>query len=412
MSFARRIQYQPLPKAGCKSYVYDYEVKGLAVRITSAGHKSYVVRFLNAETKKHEYVKLGDSSAFDIRKARELARIKLGTLQTTMALGLDPKRERQKATSKKMTLQQALDRYIADHSDKKMQSHLSDASQRDYRSCIQLHLKKYLDQSLTELTKQDFLRVYQTIGEVRPATALKLGRYTRAVLNYANEESDGNLFDKNPITAALSGRLYGSVRKQTFVQFDRMKEFFAAVERLEVNDQDFIYIALFSGLRAGAIRTLKWENLDLANKVMHVYEAEEHKGTSALPICDYLIQRFEQRKQQASPGEWVFPGKDGHHLVEHKKMFYRLNFATEKLDEPEAMSESESIEPDLITAHDLRRTFATMAASIGLSESVIGDLLLHKKSNSVTAGYIIQQMHFLQICVGQIEAEILRLAKG
>jgi len=405
MSFSRRVALQPFPDRGLKSYVYDDEVKGLAVRVTSTGHKSYVVRFLNSETRKHEYVKLGDFSAFDIRKARELARIQLGTLQTTMALGLDPKRERQKTASKKITLQQALDRYIAERSDKKMQKHLSEAAQRDYRSCIQRHLKKYLNLPISELTKQEFLRIYQRIGEVKPATALKLGRYTRAVLNYTNLENDGSLFDKNPVTSALSGRLYGSVRKQTFVQFERMKEFFTAAERLDVDDHDFIYIALFSGLRAGAIRTLKWENVDLANKVMYVFEAEMHEGTSALPICGRLVQLFEARKARIDSDEWVFPGRDGGHLVEHKKIFDRLHFTAER-----QIDGGDSGEQKLITAHDLRRTFATVGAAIGLGESIIGDLLLHKKSNNVTAGYIIRQMQFLQTCVGQIEAEILRLS--
>ena len=411
MSLLKDVERQVLPKNGQKAYVYDDEVKGLAVRFTSSGHRSFVVRFLNANTRRHEYLKIGDYGSFDIKKARDLARIKLGELQTTLAIGLDPKQERKKAAGRQMTLREALDKYITDKSDKKMQRHLSEAAQRDYRSCIQHNLQIYLDRPIADLGKEEFLRIYSLIGKSKPRTATKLGRYTRAVLNYINEENDGALFTANPIALALSGRLYAAVRKQTFVQFERMPEFFEVLSAQTEDDQDFIKLALFSGLRAGAIRTLKWKNLDLEVGIMHVYEAEMHKGTSPLPLSNLLIALLKDRKARATDCEWVFPGRADGPLVEHKKVFARLAFPAEKGVLASEINQMDGVEIKLITSHDLRRTFATAAASIGLGESIIGDLLLHKKSNSVTAGYIIRQMKFLKDCVDQIESEILRLSR-
>ena len=94
-----------------------------------------------------------------------------------------------------------------------MQKHLSEAAQRDYRSCIQLHLKSYLNKPVSDLHKDDFLRVYLRLGKSKPRTAVKLGRYTRAVLDHANRENDGTLFVQNPITLALSGAVIRKCQK-------------------------------------------------------------------------------------------------------------------------------------------------------------------------------------------------------
>ena len=89
--------------------------------------------------------------------------------------------------------------------------------------------------------------------------------------------------------------------------------------------RDFLLMALFTGMRRGELMRLRWENVDLAARTLHLPTTKNGDPLN-LPLATYLADLLTKRKKQAGRSPFVFPGpgKDGH-LVETKKFLLRVN---------------------------------------------------------------------------------------
>jgi integrase len=112
-----------------------------------------------------------------------------------------------------------------------------------------------------------------------------------------------------------------------------------------------------------------------------------------LPLPDNLHQMLTIRRAMYT-GDYVFPGRRVPHIVSPTKSILVVAAAT-------------GIE---WSCHDLRRTFVTVAESLGLSLYVIKALVNHKlPANDVTGGYIIMTVDRLRIPMQQIADKIKEL---
>jgi hypothetical protein len=76
------------PEAGRKDrFAFDTECKGLGVRVTEAGTRTFVVRWTDPATKQRRREPLGVWGSITTDQAREAARIRLGDV----AKGIDPR---------------------------------------------------------------------------------------------------------------------------------------------------------------------------------------------------------------------------------------------------------------------------------------------------------------------------------
>jgi len=64
------------------------------------------------------------------------------------------------------------------------------------------------------------------------------------------------------------------------------------------------------------------------------------------------------------------------------------------------------------SAHDLRRTFITIAESLNISHYALKRLLNHKEGNDVTSGYIIDDVERLRAPMEGISNRLLQLLNG
>ncbi|TCH97626.1 site-specific integrase [Roseococcus sp. SYP-B2431] len=81
--------FAPIPPAKDR-LAFDTECRGLGIRASSSGNKTFLVQWTDAATGRKVREPLGAWGALTIEKAREAARIRLGRL----AAGFDPKAER------------------------------------------------------------------------------------------------------------------------------------------------------------------------------------------------------------------------------------------------------------------------------------------------------------------------------
>ncbi len=117
----------------------------------------------------------------------------------------------------------------------------------------------------------------------------------------------------------------------------------------------------------------------MKGRTLSVHNTKNNE-THTLPLSDFLFDLFLQR-QLVRVNEYVFPGNGaaGHIIEPRKKMAH--------------VTEATGI---LFTAHDLRRTFITIAESLDIPAYALKRLLNHKMTNDVTAGYIIVDVERLR----------------
>jgi len=121
-----------------------------------------------------------------------------------------------------------------------------------------------------------------------------------------------------------------------------------------------IRLLLFTGARLSEILTLRWEHVDLERAMLFLPDSKTGRKAITLntPACDVLRS---MPRLEGNP--WVIAGhKHGEHLVNMQKPW-------------RAIRKSAALED--VRIHDLRHTFASIAAASGASLPIIGKLLGH-----------------------------------
>ena len=121
-----------------------------------------------------------------------------------------------------------------------------------------------------------------------------------------------------------------------------------------------IQLLSLTGCRKSEILTLRWQDVDLDAREIHLADAKTGPRTVQLPpMAASILEELPRRA--GSP--WVFPGRDpGRHLstVNHLWLDVRAKAGLED-----------------VRMHDLRHSFASRALALGETLPVIGKLLGH-----------------------------------
>ena len=129
---------------------------------------------------------------------------------------------------------------------------------------------------------------------------------------------------------------------------------------------------LHTGSRLREIKDIRWENINLQNETLTALDTK-NKTNHVLPMTE-PIKHVLQRRLKTQKGDYVFPSpRDSKKPMSAGTSFKRL---------------SEAIGYQF-TAHDLRRTLATVALEQGVNLDSIGRVLNHKKQgeDAITSGY-------------------------
>ena len=158
--------------------------------------------------------------------------------------------------------------------------------------------------------------------------------------------------------------------------------------------RDFLLMALFTGMRRGELSKLRWENVDLRARTLHLPSTKNGDPLN-LPLPRFIVDMLAERAERVGQSPWVFPGpgKDGH-LVETKKFLARVSAGSGVA----------------FTLHDLRRTFITIAESLDVPHYALKRLLNHRTNGDVTGGYIVINAERLREPMEKVAFRILQLA--
>lgn len=158
---------------------------------------------------------------------------------------------------------------------------------------IRSFLDAYPDRPLSDITGSD---IEHAIGDKRPAT---YARYRNLILAILNTATASGWLDKTPRIAARK-QLPARIRWITREEW----------QRLDVELPDHLRpparFAVATGLRQANVLALRWQEVDLARRVMWVH-ADKAKGRKpiGIPLSEDAVDVL--RGQIGMHDDWVFP---------------------------------------------------------------------------------------------------------
>ena len=268
-----------------------------------------------------------------------------------------------------------------------------------YNRVVLKYCIDWLERDLPSLTDDEILKKYAWIREKSGSAQAALAvRVLKALYSYAiarfgiPERNIGRIL-------RVAGIALTPIRKTQLIQKNDLPKWYKAVSsqsktRQERTARDIFLVGLFTGLRKTEIMSLKWEDIDLRSRTLTARNTKNHRDHT-LPLPDFLVRLLRERKPDVGKSTHVFPGKD-------------LTGRIRDIDDSRFRVIEES--GIAFTIHDLRRTFATIAAEMGIPPYLLKKLLNHK-SGDVTEGYVISTVEVLRSSVQKIAKRIEELCR-
>lgn len=360
-------------KPSKQSFYRDDALPGFALRITPAGTKSFIVeKRVNGKGRR---VTIGQYGLLTVEEARKKAL----TVLSDMAQGKDPNNEKRQKAANKITLLDCFNDYL------EVRNNLTDTTKHDYRRSIEKSLKDWQHTPLLNITRDKVLQRHRALGETSHARANNTMRLLRALFNFAMyhyEMPDGSpLILVNPVKYLSDCRAWYRIhRKQTLLKPHQFNDWYQATLQLQnPTTRDYLHFLLLTGLRRSEAARLAWENVDFEDKSFTIPDTKNHHPHT-LPLSDYLLGILEYRYEHRE-NAFVFPGKTNKGHLLHSRT---------------AIDRVVQLSGIQFSAHDLRRTFITVAESLDIPAYALKRLLNHRMTNDVTAGYIVPNVERLR----------------
>lgn len=368
-----------LETTGSTYEVHDTTVTGLFVRVTAAGHKSYVVSWARGRKKT-----LGRVGVVTLDRARKGA---LQYLSEAHEYGEPLAVSQGRSGASLPSLETFLEEQYAPWARANHRDHVN--SVRAIRSAFAdlLHLR--LDE--IDHRRVDKLRVTWLDRGNTPATA---NRNIQRIKGLLSRAVDWGVLDQHPLSKLRrlktdrSGRVRFlspdeicalraalDAREETIRaerdsanawRKERHKELMPDLRAVTFADhlKPLVLLSINTGMRRGEVFSLQWSDINFAGKVLTVAGETSKSGqTRHIPINREALEVLEGwRDQHCRKSGYVFAGKDGNRLDNVKKSWNGLL----KLAQIEGFR-----------WHDLRHTFASRLAMAGVPLNTVRELLGH-----------------------------------
>lgn len=392
------------PEDGKQLLVWDTEIRGFGLRIAPAGTKAYIMqRRVGRHTRRVTIGRADDITA-------EAARRKATILAAEFAEGVDPVQVKQAAAQRAQTLRQAMEAYIAAPKKKGVGKggEKKARTQRDIRTVFQRKFGDWLDMPLVDITEAMVKERHAAIAKDSPAQANLAFRYLRAAMNNVIADVDDGqapIIKANPVTRLNRTNQWADVRPaKGRIPDKEIPEWVNAVkDGLEdlahaSEMRDALLFMLLTGARIGELLgsakdgypPLRWASVDFRQAKV-TFPDTKNRLDHELPLPAQLLALLKDRKGRAGP-KFVFSDRKGGLPGDLRPALRRL----------------ETLTGLHITAHDLRRTFASVASKLDISTYKVKALTNHISGNDVTADYVEVEFEDLREAMQRIEDHMLR----
>jgi len=355
------------PPATGRAEYRDAKQPGLYLRVSANGTKSWRL-VKKARSGKLERITLGQFPNVSVGKAKDLASVHLAEI----IQGRSPIAEKRREKTLSITLATALKDYLEARD-------LKDSTRQDYRQLCERYLSDLLSRPLSKIDETAIRAAHKRISERGEIKANQTMRVFRAVWNFAREQYkiDGRpILGEAPTRVLSAQRLWNrETRRTRIIPRRRLRDWYQAIDGLQNRTaRDYLLFLILTGLRKEEAAGLTWKNVDFAAGAFTIVCPKNHQEHT-LPLTDCLSRLLQQRPRSRPHKEtdYVFPGKNGR---------AKLSGIYKSIATASAAAGLE------FRPHDLRRSFATVAETLGYGGYTLKRLLNHVVSNDVTQGYI------------------------
>jgi integrase len=340
--------------------LWDSEVKGFCCKVTPAGKRVYLLYYRTHDGRQRK-PKIGDHGVMTCEEARTIAQRWL----SDVSQGGDP--SAQKTLLKAMpTVKELFERYMKEYAPRKKEV----SRKEDQRLLRQYILPALGDLKVSSVMREDILKLQHSIHQLS-TTANRVLSLLSKVFNLA--ELWGYRADaSNPCRHVQK---YAETKRERFLSQEEITRLMAILDAEEKEGKELppvlcaIRLLLLTGCRLNEILRLSWQEVDFDKSCLFLLDSKRGKRTVYLsPPAVELLQNIPREKDHP----YVIAGKNKHsHLINLQKPWRRIRKKAGLED---------------VRIHDLRHTFASVAAAKGLSLPVIGALLGHSQTQT-TARY-------------------------
>jgi integrase len=410
-------------------FMRDSDTKGLRVRVTSAGAKSYVFeKKLDRQTIRRT---IGDVSNWSIPDARIEAR----RLAVMLDAGTDPREiERQqqatRATAKAAAAVQAVTvgevwtiylearkphwgaRHHADHA-KLVQAggELAKRGTRGRGVTIAGPLHSLMALPLRDLTAPVIEAWAAKEGKTRPTSARLAWRCLKAFLTWCSEQPGyaPALPGVNPAKTKKARESLGKAGiKQDALLREQLSVWFAAVQHLS-NPVAAAYLQtlLLTGARPGEVLALRWD--DINTKWHGLTIRDKVEGERVIPLTPYVSHLLHALPRRS---EWVFSSGTIPNVKDTEKDKLKEEVRAQPISIPRNphLTACAVAGIDGLTLHGLRRSFKSLTEWLEVPAGVVAQLMGHKPSATAEKHYTVRPLDLLRVHHEKIEAWILEQA--
>jgi len=366
-------------KATGKRYsVSDMEIPGFCVRVSATGGKSYGFRYRAGGGRggRSRWLTIGSHGKITADQARDIAK----GVAVEVAQGGDPARDRQSARTAP-TMNEFLDRYLSDH----VLRNNKPSTQVEVTRQIDANVRPTLGKlRVADVARADIAKLHSSMSD-RPYAANR----TLALLSMAFGLAEVWGFRPDNTNPCRRVPRFKEESRERFLsdrEFATLGDVLTKAEAgpidmkghklpVKINPQAILAIRLliFTGARVSEILGLRWESINWQAERAELPDSKT--GKKHLPLPPAALELLRGLEAQENGQGYVVRGGKATSaelpLVNLKDPWIRLRTAA-GLDD--------------VRLHDLRHSFASVAASGGMSLVLIGSMLGHKDV-STTARY-------------------------
>jgi integrase len=249
-----------------------------------------------------------------------------------------------------------------------------------------------------DVRKADVLAVLDELtatGKLRTANVLLAALKQMFRFALARE-----IVERNPLDTISKHDAGGkeAERERTLAE-DEIKALAAALPDANMHARSVaaVWLILATGARIGETVAAQWNDVDLDRATWHLPETKNGRDhtihLSAFAVAQFkALAELKETDDEGRPLPWVFPNTAGDGAVciksFGKQLADRQRPAERRLQHRSKRTDSLILAGGRWTAHDLRRTAATLMARLGISGDVIDECLNHVIESRVRRTYI------------------------
>jgi integrase len=350
---------------------------------------AFIIQYRNAEGRTKRLV-IGKVGTLAPEEARRLAREKLASV----AAGADPSAQR-KAARTSITVAELCDEYLEAARNGlvivgrfKRPKRASTVAIDEGR--VARHIKPLIGKERADkLTRQIIQRMADAIAQGKTAGTFKTVKRGKAVVKggvgtaarvveflggiWSWGEKRGLVSGPNPARDIETGR--GDPKERVLKPDELVSLGKILREQLAIRPAVVAAVRLIAitGLRRQEACALRWAEIDFSASCLRLEVSKTGRSTRPISGSALDLLRSLRPVTKGNDQKWVFPTRDGEGSADLKK-------AIAGLFDGAGLSDARS--------HDLRRTFASIAADEGYGDATIGELLGHARRGVTARHYI------------------------